>query len=54
MGWDIGVASMKVGERAHFTLRPEYGYGSSGIRTGKPISSVYLTKIVQPSQIQGG
>lgn len=29
-GWDIGVASMKVGERAIFTIKPEYAYGECG------------------------
>lgn len=29
-GWDQGVASMKVGEKAMFTIRADYGYGSAG------------------------
>lgn len=29
-GWDIGVASMRRGERADFTLLPDYGYGPHG------------------------
>lgn len=29
-GWDIGVQSMKQGEKAQFTLSPEYAYGESG------------------------
>lgn len=29
-GWDVGVASMKKGELAKFTLAPEYAYGSEG------------------------
>ncbi|KAL6054443.1 Peptidyl-prolyl cis-trans isomerase fkbp4 [Balamuthia mandrillaris] len=29
-GWDKGVATMKQGERARFTIKPEYGYGSAG------------------------
>ena len=29
-GWDIGVASMKVGEKAIFTIKSEYGYGEMG------------------------
>lgn len=28
--WDIGVATMKKGERAILTCAPEYAYGSSG------------------------
>ena len=29
-GWDIGVATMKKGEIAIFTLSPDYGYGKHG------------------------
>jgi FK506-binding protein 4/5 len=29
-GWDVGVASMKQGELAKFTLAPDYAYGESG------------------------
>jgi len=29
-GWDEGVATMKVGEKAMFTLRSDYAYGKSG------------------------
>lgn len=29
-GWDDGVKSMKKGERADFTLKPEYAYGEAG------------------------
>lgn len=29
-GWDIGVASMKVGEKSIFTLKSEYAYGEMG------------------------
>jgi FK506-binding protein 4/5 len=29
-GWDEGVPTMKVGERATFYLNPEYGYGAMG------------------------
>ena len=29
-GWDVGVASMKKGELAKFTLAAEYAYGSEG------------------------
>ena len=28
-GWDEGVESMKKGELARFTLKPEYAYGTS-------------------------
>ena len=29
-GWDVGVASMKKGEKALFKIRSEYAYGDSG------------------------
>lgn len=29
-GWDIGVASMKKGEKAILTCKPEYAYGKAG------------------------
>ena len=29
-GWDLGVATMKIGEKSMFTIKAEYGYGSAG------------------------
>merc|ERR1712142_659136 len=29
-GWDVGVATMKRGEKAVFTIKSDYGYGSAG------------------------
>ena len=29
-GWDLGVASMRKGEKATLTIKPEYGYGDTG------------------------
>lgn len=29
-GWDLGVASMRKGEVAKFTLAPEFAYGDAG------------------------
>ncbi|KAJ3299761.1 hypothetical protein HK104_007215 [Borealophlyctis nickersoniae] len=29
-GWELGVATMKVGEQAEFIISPEYGYGPIG------------------------
>ena len=29
-GWDVGVATMKRGELAKFTLKAEYAYGTTG------------------------
>ena len=30
-GWDIGVETMKVGEKAILQVPPEYGYGDHGV-----------------------
>ncbi len=29
-GWDLGIQSMKVGEKATLKIQSEYGYGASG------------------------
>ena len=29
-GWDIGLLSMKLDEKAELTIKPEYGYGNEG------------------------
>ena len=29
-GWDVGMASMKRGEKAVLTIAPDYGYGARG------------------------
>ena len=29
-GWDVGFASMSVGEKAVLELKPSYGYGAEG------------------------
>ncbi|XP_052778187.1 uncharacterized protein LOC128215542 isoform X1 [Mya arenaria] len=29
-GWDEGVMTMSVGERAKLTITPDYGYGAAG------------------------
>ncbi|KAJ8599375.1 hypothetical protein CTAYLR_007042 [Chrysophaeum taylorii] len=31
MGFDLAVRSMKVGERAAFECKPDYGYGATGV-----------------------
>lgn len=38
-GWDIGVSSMVVGEKASFVCSPEYAYGSQGIKYVVPPNS---------------
>lgn len=30
-GWDIGITSMKVGEKASFSISPEYAWGIQGV-----------------------
>ncbi|GIX62259.1 peptidyl-prolyl cis-trans isomerase [Babesia caballi] len=39
-GWDIGVASMKLGEKALFVIQPAYGYGEAGAGTSIPPNAV--------------
>jgi len=29
-GWDIGIITMKLGEKADIIIKPEYGYGKIG------------------------
>jgi len=38
-GWDVGVSSMQVGEKAKFLVSPSYGYGSAGISPVIPPNS---------------
>ena len=37
--WDIGFASMKIGERAILVCKPEYAYGSTGAGEDIPPNS---------------
>mmetsp|Transcript_10659 Transcript_10659/g.32071 ORF Transcript_10659/g.32071 Transcript_10659/m.32071 type:complete len:216 (-) Transcript_10659:1113-1760(-) len=30
LGWDLGLSTMRVGERAHLVLAPDHGYGARG------------------------
>ncbi|GFE52674.1 peptidyl-prolyl cis-trans isomerase [Babesia ovis] len=39
-GWDVGVASMKLGEKSLFVIQPEYGYGAAGAGSSIPPNSV--------------
>ena len=44
-GWDIGVMSMRLGERAEFTIKPEYGYGEDGSPEGVPSNATLIFTI---------
>ena len=44
-GWDIAVAGMRKGERAVFTIPPEFGYGSSGAGAKIPPNSTLVFDI---------
>lgn len=33
-GWDVGIASMQKGEKAIFTIAPQYAYGADGVGDG--------------------
>lgn len=35
-GWDLGVLSMKIGEKRQLTIPPELGYGAGGIGSIPP------------------
>ncbi|KAI9142676.1 hypothetical protein BKA69DRAFT_1123743 [Paraphysoderma sedebokerense] len=38
-GWDKGIATMKKGEKAVLTIKPEYGYGETGAGDSIPPNS---------------
>ncbi|EKX73470.1 peptidyl-prolyl cis-trans isomerase protein, putative [Theileria equi strain WA] len=39
-GWEVGVASMKIGEKAKLLIQPSYGYGEAGAGSTIPPNSV--------------
>lgn len=41
-GWDIGFASMRVGERAILICQPEYGYGAHAAGESIPPNSTLI------------
>ena len=41
-GWDVGVASMKLGEKCELTIQPDYGYGSRGAGNVIPPQAVLI------------
>lgn len=44
-GWDLGVATMKKGERAKFTMEPEFAYGEDGREPSVPPHSTVVFTI---------
>ena len=44
-GWDLGVKTMKVGEKAEFILSPEYAYGSQKVSDLIPENSTLTFEI---------
>jgi peptidylprolyl isomerase len=41
-GWDVGIASMRVGEKASLLIDPEYGYGKQGSPPKIPQDAILL------------
>jgi peptidylprolyl isomerase len=44
-GWDVGIASMTVGEKAELELTPEYAYGESGAGDSIPANATLIFKV---------
>lgn len=44
-GWDLGVATMKKGEIAKFTIAPEYAYGESGHPPKIPANATLIFEV---------
>ncbi|CAK9000614.1 unnamed protein product [Durusdinium trenchii] len=44
-GWDLGVATMKKGEVAKFTLSPDYAYGASGSPPAIPENATLVFEV---------
>ena len=44
-GWDIGMASMKVGEKAELVIRSDYGYGDRGAGGDIPGGATLIFKV---------
>mmetsp|Transcript_807 Transcript_807/g.2887 ORF Transcript_807/g.2887 Transcript_807/m.2887 type:complete len:162 (+) Transcript_807:170-655(+) len=53
LGWDLGIAAMKVGESAVITIPPEYGYGNSAAGPIPPGSTlIFEVELMAASDIQ--
>lgn len=46
--WDLGVASMKVGEVCQLICKPEYAYGQAGSPPSIPPCATLLFEVSQP------
>ena len=44
-GWDIGVASMKVGDKVRMTIPPEMAYGRSGYPGAIPPNATLVFEV---------
>lgn len=45
-GFDLGIASMKKGEKAVLTFKPDYAYGSSGSPPNIPPNATLIFEVM--------
>jgi FKBP-type peptidyl-prolyl cis-trans isomerase FkpA len=51
-GWDVGVATMRVGDKVKLTIPPEMGYGAAGADGVIPPSATLIFE-VELLEVQG-